>query len=114
MGTNPTPGPWRVESGTSLVWGACDPHDMTSYGMGYPIIECRVSPASMWAANKGPNIAEGRANARLCAAAPELLEVVRAFVAETVDYAKLNKLGDPEKQHNVKWARSVIAKAAGS
>lgn len=53
------------------------------------------------------------ANARLIAAAPDLLEVVKAFVAETVDYATLNNLGDPEQQHNVKWARSVIAKAEG-
>jgi hypothetical protein len=44
----------------------------------------------------------------------DLLEVVKAFVAETVDYMTINNLGDPEKQHNVKWARSVIAKAEGS
>lgn len=56
---------------------------------------------------------EARANANLISAAPDLLEVVKAFVVETVDYATLNKLGDPEQQHNVKWARSVIAKAEG-
>lgn len=43
----------------------------------------------------------------------ELLEVVKALVSETVEYATVNKLGDPEKQHNIKWARSVIAKAEG-
>ncbi|QIG76670.1 hypothetical protein EVC28_046 [Rhizobium phage RHph_I1_23] len=46
-----------------------------------------------------------------CAA--ELIEVVKALVAETIDYATLNKLGDAEQQHNVKWARSVISKAEG-
>lgn len=58
-----------------------------------------------------PTKDESQANARLIAIAPELLEVLKAFVAETVDYATINKLGDPEKQHNVKWARQVIAKA---
>ncbi|MHC2481602.1 hypothetical protein [Rhizobium leguminosarum] len=43
----------------------------------------------------------------------ELLEVVKAFVVETIDYATINKLGDAEQQHNVKWARSVIAKIEG-
>ncbi|MGN7959153.1 hypothetical protein [Agrobacterium radiobacter] len=40
----------------------------------------------------------------------ELVEIVKSFVDETVDYATRNNLGDPEKQHNVKWARSVIAR----
>jgi len=52
-------------------------------------------------------------NAHLIAAAPELAEVVKAFIDETVDYATRNNLGDPEKQHNVKWGRSVLAKARG-
>ncbi len=37
-----------------------------------------------------------------------LREVVEAFVAETVDYMTRNKLGDPEGQHNVRWARAVL------
>lgn len=40
----------------------------------------------------------------------EPLECLSAFVTETVDYMTRNKLGDPEMQHNVKWARSIIAK----
>jgi hypothetical protein len=52
-------------------------------------------------------------DAHLMSAAPELLEVVKALIEETIDYATLNKLGDPEKQHNIKWARKVIAKAEG-
>jgi hypothetical protein len=43
----------------------------------------------------------------------ELLAVVKAFVAETVEYMTINHLGDPEGQHNVRWARKVIAKAEG-
>lgn len=75
-----TAGPWRVEEGTTLIWGACDPDDTTDYGMGYPIIECRITPISYgWA--KGPNADEGEANARLVAAAPELLEAIKAILA---------------------------------
>jgi hypothetical protein len=56
---------------------------------------------------------EPEANGRLIASAPELLECLKAMVAETVEYATINKLGDAEQQHNVKWARSIIAKAEG-
>lgn len=44
----------------------------------------------------------------------ELLEVLKAFVAQEVDYMTINNLGNPEKQHNVKWARAVIAKRLAS
>jgi len=40
----------------------------------------------------------------------EAIDCLKAFVAETIDYMVSNKLGDPEKQHNVRWARSIIAK----
>ena len=30
-----------------------------------------------------------------------------------VEYMTINKLGDPEQQHNIKWARKVMAKARG-
>lgn len=48
---------------------------------------------------------------KLIGAAPELAEVVKSFIAETVDYMTINNLGDPEKQHNVKWGRTILAKA---
>lgn len=50
-------------------------------------------------------------DAHLIAAAPELLEVLKAYVAWEVEYMTINNLGNPENQHNVKWARKVIAKA---
>lgn len=72
-----TNGPWRVETGTTLIWGACDQFDASSFGMGYPIAEARISPSNQrWA--KGPNEDEGEANARLIAAAPDLLEALEA------------------------------------
>lgn len=43
----------------------------------------------------------------------EALEVIESFIAETVDYATRNNLGDPEKQHNVKWGRKVLAALRG-
>lgn len=71
-----TPGPWRVEDGTTLIWGKCNPDDISSCGMGYPVAEARTRPVRFWA--KRPDYDEGEANARLIAAAPELLEVAKA------------------------------------
>jgi len=53
------------------------------------------------------------ANARLIAAAPELLEALEVFVAHEVDYMERNCLGDPEEQQRVIYARAAIAKAKG-
>ena len=70
-----TAGPWRVEQDTTLIWGDCNPDDATSYGMGYPIAECRVTPSGSWA--KGPKgHSEAEANALLIAAAPDLLHAL--------------------------------------
>lgn len=73
-----TRGPWRVEQDTTLVWGNCNPVDTTNYGMGYPIVECHITPSANWA--KGPSSDEGRANADLTSAAPEMYPIV-ALVA---------------------------------
>lgn len=74
-----TPGPWRLEQDTTLVWGACDPDDSSDRGMGYPIAECRISPTShLWA--KEPKLDEGEANARLIAAAPKLKDALTAML----------------------------------
>lgn len=42
----------------------------------------------------------------------EAEKAYRALVEEYCDYAVLNKLGDPEQQHNIKWARTVLAAIA--
>jgi len=68
-----TPGPWRIEQDTTLIWGACDPSDNSTRGMGYPIAECRTTPISNWA--NGPNCDEAEATARLISAAPDLLNL---------------------------------------
>jgi hypothetical protein len=76
-----TPGPWRQEAGTNLVWGACDLDDTTSYGMGVPVAEAKVE------LNKTYDWDQALANARLIAAAPDL-HVDGAFLAERLcDFA---------------------------
>lgn len=69
-----TPGPWRVEGGTTVVWGACNHDDLSDYGMGYPVTDCRITPISNSSWCQGPEYEEGYANAHLIAAAPELYE----------------------------------------
>lgn len=51
------------------------------------------------------------ANARLIAAAPDLLLALKAMTEEWVDYMTINHLGDPWAKHNMKLARAAIAKA---
>ncbi|MBB4628099.1 hypothetical protein [Paracoccus denitrificans] len=76
-----TPGEWRVEAGTTLVWGSCDADDTSDRGMGYPVSECRIAPISSWA--KGPDANEGEANARAIALVPALIcEVLARRKAE--------------------------------
>ena len=72
-----TPGEWRVEDRTTLVWGDCNQNDTSTYGMGYPIAEARRTPSASWA--KGPkDYEEAEANAQLIAMAPDLARKVIA------------------------------------
>jgi hypothetical protein len=77
MSAKHTPGPWRVEQDTTQIWGACDPSDNSTRGMGYPIAECRTTRAGNWAT--GPDCDEAEANARLIAAAPDLLALAYQY-----------------------------------
>lgn len=92
-----TPGPWHLSAGRKYV--------MSSYSDG------GLSIARMDDLEVPIDMRE--ANANLVATAPDLLACLNSFVEDTVDYMTRNKLGDPERQHNVKWARQVIAKATG-
>ena len=76
-----TPGPWRVEQGTTLIWGACSPDDLSCHGMGFPVAEARVR-LPVWArppARLDEDVAE--ANARLIAAAPDMLAALKSASA---------------------------------
>lgn len=94
-----TPGPWRVEQETTGIWGACDPSDNSTRGMGYPIAECRTTPSGRWAS--GPDYDEAEANARLIAAAPDLLAALEHILAGALS---LPRFAEDE-------ARAAIAKA---
>lgn len=72
-----TPGPWRLEQDTTVVWGCCNANDQSNYGMGYPVAECRITPAGRWA--KGPWADEGVANARLIAVSPALFQLALQY-----------------------------------
>lgn len=52
-------------------------------------------------------------DARLIAAAPDLLDALKMGVAETMDYIKLNNLTGAENNHWIVQARAAIAKATG-
>lgn len=63
MSKEHTPTPWRIEDNTTLIWGACNPDDLSSYGMGYPVAECRITPISQSSWCNAPYSDEGEANA---------------------------------------------------
>ena len=56
---------------------------------------------------------EAEANARLIAAAPDLLEALKGLYADQVDYLTINKLGGKDN-HWMKAARAAISKAEGT
>lgn len=62
--------------------------------------------------NERANAAEAEA-ANLREWVLEAASVITCFVEETCDYMRINNLGDPEKQHNIKRARVFLAKISG-
>jgi hypothetical protein len=113
-----TAGTWRVEQDTTLVWGNCDADDSSNYGMGYPIAECRITPANpRWA--KGPDHNEGEANARLIASAPELYEALDDMLIELGVMRKIIEMNTGNSdffaglQPEIDKAEAAMAKARG-
>lgn len=51
------------------------------------------------------------ADARLIAAAPDLLAALRLMLEEKAGYMRRNNLGDPERETATRLARAAIAKA---
>lgn len=93
-----TPGPWMIDPGWTLftheLWGRVQ----------YPTISHAKVGNVAYVVPKvdGRRDATGEANARLIAAAPDLLEACKALVAK--------KFGPPDV---LKMAESTITKAAG-
>lgn len=101
-----TPGPWRVEENTTLIWGDCNTDDHSTRGMGYPIAEARINPSGNW--STGPYADEGEANARLIAAAPDLLAAAKNLIDAHGDGSRYN-----ERPLAFASLISAIAKAEG-
>jgi hypothetical protein len=105
-----TPGPWRVDESFAIpaVIASCYPKGMTCvavvYGPGE--IVSRIPPAQ--------STTEQHANARLIAAAPELLEALKDVTERLA--LSLQVFGNsPEVVNvNVANARAAIAKATGA
>jgi len=76
-----TPRPWRVEKDTTLIWGACDPDDNSTYGMGYPIATAHTQLGAGSPFRRIYKEDEARANAALIVLAvnhfDEVVEVLR-------------------------------------
>lgn len=85
-----TPAPWEISQSTL---GAYSIHAVAG-----PVKVC-------------PAIAHGLDDACLIAAAPDLLLAVKCLCEEMVDYMTINKLGDPNEQHNYRLGMAAIAKA---
>lgn len=68
LASKATPGPWRQEEETTLVWGACDPDDLSSRGMGFPVAEAGLRPAWL-SAERASSPEQRMANAAFIAAA---------------------------------------------
>ena len=69
-----TPGPWKVEEGTTLVW-THDPDIPGTYGMGFPV--AMLLGRRRWNRDNRPTPDEQEASARLIAAAPEMFELLK-------------------------------------
>jgi hypothetical protein len=76
---NHTPLPWRLEEGTPLIWGACDPDDKSTYGMGFPVAE--AVPPTRWNCNR-PSADERMANAAFIVKAANSHEALIAALRE--------------------------------
>ncbi len=83
MQTKHTPGPWHIANGVQIRSN-------------------RDQIAKIWMMRDG----EGRANARLMAAGPDLLEAL-------IELADCGAEAWGEDRPCVKWARAAIAKATG-
>lgn len=120
MDAKHTPGPWRVEDDTFLVWGACQlADDGTIDFLGIPV--ARAETSRDWERHYGYQRKPGEedANARLIAAAPELLaalELAEKFVTNGVDlgFIRMPDASTPDSAHGTLPAiRAAIAKAKG-
>lgn len=101
-----TPGPWAVSKGYdgSISVSATRPYRINNISAGTPII-CDVYQHPEF------DSFSGAANARLIAAAPELLDALRGLLA--LEEENLHGYDDIDVCAEVQFARAAIAKATG-
>ena len=58
-------------------------------------------------------VALGLAGVKAQSATEMLTAALNALVDEYCEYMRINNLGDPEKQHNIKFARAALSLAEG-
>lgn len=111
-----TPTPWRVEEGTDLIWGACNPDDRSSYGMGYSIVEGKLPS---WKPYK-PDYEEREANAAFIVKAVNnheaLVKALQDIIDENDEFRKgmpADWEGDP-LEDACDAAKVVLAAVGGS
>jgi hypothetical protein len=105
-----TPGPWHIGNGDIYAEG----NELSDYDDRVIAAIGRAGMRSHEYAIIKAHKPEGRANARLIAAAPDLYEALKVMEAEKSDYMRINNLGDPAKEHTNKMARAALAKAVQS
>lgn len=108
--TKHTPTPWRVEGDTTLIWGHCDTHDLSDYGMGYPIAECRVSPMSTSTWCRAPYADEGEANAAHIVKCVNMHDELVAALENLADFCE-GSFAKPKEQDDLIEALRVLKKA---
>lgn len=97
-----TPGPWEIE-----------PKERREHPLfvmdsnGDRIARCD----GLNMADFGPDPQHAKANARLIAAAPDLLAALKLLYAETADYIRVNNLGDVHHNQSMQLASAAIVKA---
>jgi len=112
-----TPGPWNVDDNEDIIAPdgthvVCFGHNYDDYG-GIGARSCLFGSQGgerhsvEWSA---PYAAEKAANARLLAAAPDLLAALRMLHDDVAEYARLNNLGGFDN-HAMAAARAALAKA---
>ena len=97
-----TKGPWCVDAGhRGTAWNIDTADDQIAIALAQQLV--------------GDDLHQTKraANARLIAAAPDLLEALEVLYNETADYITINHLGDIHHNQSMRAARNAIAKARG-
>lgn len=100
-----TPGPWRVGKRGAIQNAVLD-----GRAVPYPVIPIEGAEAAVYAPSTSPN---AEANARLIAAAPDMLAALKAWHAFMSEGWITNNNEDPEALALLQQSKAAIAKAEG-